>query len=45
MRSNNFFDQFNDEIGDAVNIIKISLISGGIVIVLIIGAACFRLLR
>ncbi len=34
MRSNNFFDQFNNELGDAIKIAKISLALTGIIIVL-----------
>jgi hypothetical protein len=45
MRSNNFFDQFNDEISDAVRIVEVALISGCALVVLAIGAGCVWLLR
>jgi len=45
MRSNNFFDQFNDEIGNAAIIASASLVVIGLVLVLTIGAGCFWLLQ
>lgn len=45
MRSHNFFDQFNDEIGNAAIIAAACLAFVGVVFALAIGAGCFWLLQ
>jgi hypothetical protein len=45
MRSNNFFDQFNDELGNVIVVAQIGIAVVGVIIVLTGGAACFWLLR
>jgi hypothetical protein len=41
MRSNNFFDQINDELGDAIRIAQIGLTLAGIIIVLAVAWLVF----
>jgi flagellar biosynthesis/type III secretory pathway M-ring protein FliF/YscJ len=45
MRSNNFFDQFNDELGNVITVAQIGIAIAGVIIVLAGGAASFWLLR
>lgn len=41
MRSNNFFDQFNDELGNAATIVRVGLVIAGIIILFTVLGALF----